>query len=522
MTGYSIAIGSCSALDSLVSQAYGAKAYKLMGLHCQRAMVILSIAVMIAISIWCQTEFILHTILGIEKDTAKLAGLWAKHYAIGLWPAVMFEILRKFLQCQQLIWPIVVSALTAAITNLFLSYILVYSYDLGYIGCVTGYVTSQWISLITLSFIVTVYKYVIHSYKNGYQRVIRLNEMDTSLSAAFTVDEIEDDKFDANSSHGLIEEPSDETEGHAIKIFAKNKSDSVQDKDATEAEEEAEDPDDNWPPLSTEIFSDWWPFLRIGLPSGLSLFIEWGSYEATAVIVGRLGTVSLATHGIFSALAPIMYMTPISIAISSATLAGNMLGEGLAERAWHMVALGMWSDLVVGIIQGTLLFVLGPYWVHAFTTDTDVVSLVQSTLPVFMLYIIADDTKCGSLNLLRSTGNPAVTVWGNAIICYAFMVPLAYLLAFPAKMGIEGPWLAMTISWMIMIVLYSYVLWKTDWQQQADNAQKLAKGNRVTITPNVSYSSSFDESEVSAHEGHKSLCSPTGDKDIELIELDES
>ena len=36
-----------------------------------------------------------------------------------------------------------------------------------------------------------------------------------------------------------------------------------------------DDPEDNWPPISWEIFSDWQPFFDLGLPGALSLFFEW-------------------------------------------------------------------------------------------------------------------------------------------------------------------------------------------------------------------------------------------------------
>lgn len=36
-----------------------------------------------------------------------------------------------------------------------------------------------------------------------------------------------------------------------------------------------DDPEDNWPPISWEVFADWQPFFDLGLPGALSLFFEW-------------------------------------------------------------------------------------------------------------------------------------------------------------------------------------------------------------------------------------------------------
>jgi hypothetical protein len=48
------------------------------------------------------------------------------------------------------------------------------------------------------------------------------------------------------------------------------------------------DPEDNWPPLSLNLFKDWGTFLQLGVPGALSLMLEWGSYEMVAGIAGQL------------------------------------------------------------------------------------------------------------------------------------------------------------------------------------------------------------------------------------------
>ena len=99
VTGFSLAFGFCSALDTLLSQANGAKLYRLMGLQSQRGMVMLTIASLPVGLIWFYlTEPTLHYGLGIEPQTAKLAGLWAKVITTGLWPSLMSAVLKKFLQ----------------------------------------------------------------------------------------------------------------------------------------------------------------------------------------------------------------------------------------------------------------------------------------------------------------------------------------------------------------------------------------------------------------------------------------
>ena len=45
-----------------------------------------------------------------------------------------------------------------------------------------------------------------------------------------------------------------------------------------------DNPEDNWPPPSRDIFTDWQPFFMLGVPGAVSLFVEWGSFELVAGI----------------------------------------------------------------------------------------------------------------------------------------------------------------------------------------------------------------------------------------------
>ena len=108
----------------------------------------------------------------------------------------------------------------------------------------------------------------------------------------------------------------------------------------------------------------------------------------------------MSTCGLF-------YMLPNAIALATATLAGNYLGENLPREAKTVVNLGICVDFAWGIIAGmVLLFILRPYWGVLYTDEKDVQKMIYDTLPIMFLYITVDSTKCITLNILRSTGRP--------------------------------------------------------------------------------------------------------------------
>jgi Na+-driven multidrug efflux pump len=199
-----------------------------MGLHTQRAMLILTLFAVPVAFIWAQTEWILVNVLGIDSGIAALAGQWARILIIGLWPNLMFDVLKRFLQGQNIVWPTMVATSARTIAVLGLSYAST-QYDYGFEGLGYASVASLWIMYLTL----VVSMLLRHMYIKCFPR-------------SYT----------------------------AVEISDLDELDRLQDKDFA-ADEGNTDPEDNWPPLSMKIFEDWMEFLKLGIPGAASLFIEW-------------------------------------------------------------------------------------------------------------------------------------------------------------------------------------------------------------------------------------------------------
>ena len=56
-------------------------------------------------------------------------------------------------------------------------------------------------------------------------------------------------------------------------------------------------------------------------------------------------------------------------------------------------------------------------------------------MPVMFFYLVVDSTKCVTLNILRSTGRPQITVWGNSVSCLAVMLPMGWVLSMDMHYG---------------------------------------------------------------------------------------
>jgi Na+-driven multidrug efflux pump len=395
----------------------------------------------------------------------------------------VFDIFRKFLQGQQIVWPVVVAALCSLVLNVFLNHLLVVQYQFGFRGAGISQVICQWSSLVILISIILTRKWYISrgSNKQESQAQRRTHSSDPmmttnhgpadgpvyapvplSVQSDIDADIDIDDDFEADNSDTPISAHAQSTAVTPATATAT----------ATATVMAVADSEDNWPPLSMSIFQDWGVFLSLGIPGALSLLLEWGSYEAIASIAGKLGEVGLATHGIYMSTAGVFYLAPAAIATATSTLAGNRLGDNDAEGAKYFIKLGLWVDFCWGILAGLfLVLILRPYWGPLYTNDEHVRRMVFENLPIMLLYTTVDSTKCITLNVLRSTGRPGITVVGNVVACLCVMLPLGYYLVVQRAYGVRGLWFAMSMAWLIATIYYLFVVVTTDWQSQADLAR---------------------------------------------------
>ena len=82
-------------------------------------------------------------------------------------------------------------------------------------------------------------------------------------------------------------------------------------------------------------------FIRLGLPSGLTIGVEVTSFTLVALFVARLGVVASAGHQIMANMAAVLYMVPLSLSIASSARISWWLGSGQPTKARHSLHTGL-------------------------------------------------------------------------------------------------------------------------------------------------------------------------------------
>ncbi|ODV60961.1 MATE family efflux transporter [Ascoidea rubescens DSM 1968] len=147
ITGISIIIGLATCLDTLCSQAYGSKNYKLVGVYCQRCIALLLTIIIPILLFWIfLSESFLNLILS-DKKLSSLSASYLKINSIGMPGFILFECLKRFLQSQGIFHASTYVLIFCSPANILLHCLLIYnkSTSIGYLGAPLAVAINYWL-----------------------------------------------------------------------------------------------------------------------------------------------------------------------------------------------------------------------------------------------------------------------------------------------------------------------------------------------------------------------------------------
>lgn len=138
-----------SALETLCGQAYGAKQFHMLGVHTQRAMlVLLGLSIPLSL-IWYHTSNLLIA-LGQDHDISTQAGIFNRWMIPGLFGYGILQCLNRFLQTQNNVFPMLISSGVTTLVHIVLCWVLVLQYELGSKGAALAISLSYWVNVFLL------------------------------------------------------------------------------------------------------------------------------------------------------------------------------------------------------------------------------------------------------------------------------------------------------------------------------------------------------------------------------------
>ncbi|KAI3976598.1 hypothetical protein MKX01_008456 [Papaver californicum] len=123
--------------DTLCGQSYGAKQFRMLGIHMQRAMFVLSVVSIPLAFVWANISL--------------AAGVYARFMIPSIFSYGLLQCEVRFLQTQSIVFPMMISSAITAILHILVCWVLVFKTDLGFRGAATANAISYWINTLLLN-----------------------------------------------------------------------------------------------------------------------------------------------------------------------------------------------------------------------------------------------------------------------------------------------------------------------------------------------------------------------------------
>jgi multidrug resistance protein, MATE family len=190
---------------------------------------------------------------------------------------------------------------------------------------------------------------------------------------------------------------------------------------------------------------------RLGWPIGLTGIAEGGLFQASALMMGWVGTVELAAHGIALEAAAVAFMIHVGLSSAATIRAAGFRGRGEAGdlRRGAVVALILSFLVAVVVIAVFLIWpasIIGLFLDETKPESAAILAFGVSLMVLAALFQLADAMQVMALGLLRGIQDTKVPFWLAAVSYWVIGIPCSYVLAFPAGLGGVGLWLGLTVG----------------------------------------------------------------------------
>lgn len=204
-----------------------------------------------------------------------------------------------------------------------------------------------------------------------------------------------------------------------------------------------------------------WPILariaRLGWPISLTHVSESGLFAATALMMGWLGTVALAAHGIAIQVAAFTFMIHLGLANAATVRVGRAWGAGdPVDLRRAAGAAGLLSAVAVGLSL-VLYLAAGESIVGLFLDADDphapaILALGTSLLVLAAAFQAGDAAQVMGLGFLRGMQDTRVPMIYALLAYWAVGIPSSYVLGFRAGLGPQGIWWGLVIGLAVIAV----------------------------------------------------------------------
>lgn len=204
---------------------------------------------------------------------------------------------------------------------------------------------------------------------------------------------------------------------------------------------------------------------RLGWPIGVTALAESGLFASTAVMMGWIGAIPLAAHGIALEVTSLTFMAHLGLSNAATVRAGRAHGaaDHIGLRDGAKAAIGL--SVIIGLVNICLMLLFAPQIIGLFLdmakpASEEILSYGVMLLMFAALFQMADAMQVMALGLLRGMHDTRVPMIMATVSYWIIGMPASYILGFTLGFGGGGLWLGLVIGLTVAAVTMMWRFWR--------------------------------------------------------------
>jgi len=186
--------------------------------------------------------------------------------------------------------------------------------------------------------------------------------------------------------------------------------------------------------------------LRVGLPMGVTVFMEGSLFVATLLVIGSMGAVPVAAHQIAINVASLCFMVPLGLAMATTVRVGHAAGAQDPSAVRWSAGAGYAIVLISQTVSAALMLFGGAAIARIYTHDAAIASLATTLLLYAAAFQYPDGIQALSAGALRGLKDTSVPMAITLTAYWLLGMPLGYWLGVERGWGAQGMWCGLILG----------------------------------------------------------------------------
>jgi len=209
--------------------------------------------------------------------------------------------------------------------------------------------------------------------------------------------------------------------------------------------------------------------MKVGLPIGLTVFLEMAIFSAIGFLVGSMGVTELAAHSIAGNVNWATFVIPMSLGSAASIRVGFFVGQRDFGQARQVVKTAVQISLCYAVFTSLLLVSCRQLITVVYSSDLAVLELASALLLIVAIYQLVDCAQATMVGALRGYKDTRIAMLYSFAGYWLLAMPIGITLGFGYlgdPWGATGFWIGMAFGLLVVCILVARRLYRTSHNEQ--------------------------------------------------------